>query len=74
MNANQCWDWKDWDQDEDQEAGIGWTGTNWEQTKQVGNWDGYQPKKKLGLGLNECEDAKGLAYRGLEQLGRLSNE
>ena len=22
MNVNQCWDWKDWDQDEDQEVGI----------------------------------------------------
>ena len=20
MNVNQCWDWKDWDQDEDQEG------------------------------------------------------
>ena len=56
MNVSQCWDWKDWDQDEDQEVGIGWTGINWEQIKQVGNWDGYQLKRKLGLGFNECED------------------
>ena len=24
MNVNQCWVWKDWDQDENQEVGIGW--------------------------------------------------
>ena len=58
MNVNQCWDQKDWDQDEDQEVGIGWTGINWEQIKQVGNWDGYQLKRKLVLGFNEREDDK----------------
>ena len=56
MNVKQCWDWKGWDQD--QEVGIGWTGINWEQIKQVGNWDGYQLKRKLVLGFNEREDDK----------------
>ena len=54
MNVNQCWDWKDWDQDEDEEVGIGSIGTNWEKIKQVGNWYGYQLKRKLGWGFSKC--------------------
>ena len=64
MYDNLCWDCKDCDQDEDQEVGIGWTGINWEQIKQVGNWDGYQLKRKLGLGFNECEDDKRVGVIG----------
>ena len=71
MNVNQCWDWKDWDQDEDQEVGIGWTGINWEQIKQVGNWDGCQLKRKLGLGFNECEDDKRVGKSGVGVIGKI---
>ena len=43
-----------------EELGLGsWNGldrTNWEQIKQVGNWNGYQLKRKLGF--NKCLDDK----------------
>ena len=66
MDVNQCWD-----QDEDQEVGIGWTGINWEQIKQVGNWDGYQLKRKLGLGFNECEDDERVGKSGVGVIGKI---
>ena len=71
MNVNQCWDWNDWDQDEDQEVGIGWTEMKWQQIKQVGNWDGYQLKRKLGLGFNECEDDKRVNKLGVGVMGKI---
>ena len=71
MNVNQCWDWNDWDQDEDQEVGIGWTGINWEQIKQVGNWNGYQLKRKLGLEFNECEDDKRVGKSEVGVIGKI---
>ena len=71
MNVNQCWDWKNWDQDEDQEVGIGWTGINREQIKQVGNWDRYQLKRKLGLEFNECEDDKRVDKSEVGVIGKI---
>ena len=50
---------------------IGQSGINWEQIKQVGNWDGYQLKRKLGLGFNECENDKRVGKSGVGVIGKI---